>query len=433
MRILLKKTVETFFMFAPITPPNSPYASTQDPSTDLQTQGTDSPPGSPSRKSSPFLDTIKPYHSRTSNPKIDGVQPEQKRPRIVSRDIFEASVATSPGMPEESIASAILDASSSPSRRRVPVRKLDLSPSSTPPRNHALEGIASGESARPWSAPSGERIVRYNPPPTPVRKGRQSSRRVSAIPFGDQNFEPVLNYAAAPVMRSVNPYNELYRTVRKGELRLNNVPVQVVRCGAGDFMEVFSITADVPIWRGIDNQNLVLKMYGVKSSFKEERLDSFLSSSMNSYLMLRGLLEGKIATIYNFASAKEDHYVLQEKIPHEISVEAENQVQQVREFFITSLTHKVALDLKPDNLRVREDGTVVLIDFVEDDSDGLRVFIRHSLRAWARAWKDDRCDREAVAARLESLTAGLVDLGLDPTVNAEIIDELFMQVRVIGM
>ena len=74
---------------------------------------------------------------------------------------------------------------------------------------------------------------------------------------------------------------------------------------------------------------------------------------------------------------------MQDKIPNEVDVNNPEQLEQVRKFFITSLDARLAMDLIPDNLRVKENGIVVLIDFVEDDSDGFFIFINKAVVMWA--------------------------------------------------
>jgi hypothetical protein len=106
--------------------------------------------------------------------------------------------------------------------------------------------------------------------------------------------------------------------------------------------------------------------------------------------------------IYNENTVVVDRVIVQEMVPH--PVDPSIHLPQVQAFFTASVNNDVMMDLQPDNFRARADGTVVLIDFVEEE-DPVIVFINKACKAWIETCST----REEAEARLRFLTAGFLN------------------------
>jgi hypothetical protein len=128
------------------------------------------------------------------------------------------------------------------------------------------------------------------------------------------------------------------------------------------------------------------------------------------------------------------HYIdiQQQKLLHGINIRNNDQIDQLRNLLIVSLKNKIILDLHPNNLLVQENGTVTLIDFVEDESDGLFVFVRHALYQWTEKFaKESGYNEEKAREFLSSLTAGFDIYGYNMADNEEyILGKIFFKINV---
>ena len=232
--------------------------------------------------------------------------------------------------------------------------------------------------------------------------------------------------------RNNSPFRNLYTKVTTtGRITVQGKNVELVPYAEGSYMNVHTVHAEHPLVSSLANDQLVLKFYNdQKSNFRASRLESYMSSSITNYsaAITKGLA---VAKIYNLDTAKIDCFFLQEKVPHEVDVTHSFQMEQVHQFFLASLKYKVVLDLKPSNLRVKDNGIVTLIDFVEDaeNDGGIVAFINQALRLWCTQYKAFGKNKAETKEFLDQLTKGLEEFGHNLHDNEGIIDHLFFEVR----
>lgn len=199
------------------------------------------------------------------------------------------------------------------------------------------------------------------------------------------------------------------KAVEEGSIEINQQTVHLTPFSEqGSYMRVYTIRAENQVVKGVSNDALVIKIYhGVKNSGFDESVNrAYLQNSMRNYFeaIAKGLA---VAPIYNCQTVSADLFILQEKIPHEIDVNNAHQLEQVRKFFQISLMHGLILDLLDTNLRMREDGTVILIDFVEEPKEGFQIFIRHAIRSWGQLFASrNEMNRMKTEKFLNDLTKG---------------------------
>jgi len=192
----------------------------------------------------------------------------------------------------------------------------------------------------------------------------------------------------------------------------------------GSYVRVLSPYADDSLVPGVSNDQLLIKIYNEKLLTKTEAcLKNYMSSSLKNYEAAKHL-GLPVSTIFNAATALEDTYFIVEKVPYPIDVNSPDHVKQVHRFFQAAFDQKSIFDLLPDNFCVKEDGTVVLVDFVEDTEDGFDIFLKHALKTWAKRFAESaHYDREATRTSLKQLTEGLNQF--DPQWIDEILECIF--------
>ena len=110
-------------------------------------------------------------------------------------------------------------------------------------------------------------------------------------------------------------------------------------------------------------------------------------------------------------------------------------MNQVHAFFKKSLESEIPLDLIPDNLRVNEDGTVALIDFVEHmgENGKLKLFIEKAITDWSTLFAENNSqDRNKTEEFLKKLLFGLDRFGYDDKYIQEKLGEVIFVVSNIG-
>lgn len=211
------------------------------------------------------------------------------------------------------------------------------------------------------------------PPATPMKKKTASSHRL-----------------AAPVQ--VSPFQVNQELLSSGKFKIE---VNVNAIDSGSYSTVYEISN----WPGV-----VLKAFhGRKMSFDEAHLTGLLIQMGLNYKEIV-TLDLPVATVHNLDKLVTEKYVLQERIPHALDRTNQLQMAQVQKFFAASITHDVMMDLQPQNFRVRDNGTVVLIDFVEE-ADDVSVFIIKACKEWIEACST----REEAEKLLAFLTANHYD------------------------
>ncbi len=190
------------------------------------------------------------------------------------------------------------------------------------------------------------------PPPTPMKK-----KSVAPVPA---TVPPV------PATKLFQHHQEMLST-GKFQIEMN-----VTKIDSGSYVSVYEIS---------NFPGVVLKAFhGQNMRFNDERMTKFLVQMGKNYTDV-ALLGLPVAKVLNVNELVEQKYILQERIPHRIDRSNQLQMLQVQKFLTASVKHNVMMDLQPQNLRVKEDGTVVLIDFVEEKA-AVSLFITKACKAW---------------------------------------------------
>lgn len=282
----------------------------------------------------------------------------------------------------------------------------------------------SGEFAAVYLQPTAS-----NPPPTP-RKGKSATAREKIV----SEYETRIARAEAK-----EPQN----------IRGVNVSLQLIAYGT--FMNCYSIQqADGNVVPGVPNSQVLIKLYHGKKTQFTPKLYQHMQNSIENYHAAQKI-QIPVAAIYNSTTASQDHCLIVERIPHEDGVQGkgdidltnEHHVEQVCDRFKKSFENQIPLDLSFSNLRVRDDGTVTLVDFVENPDDFYkagkkREFVVRFLKSWCRQIQnilyknDSTCPAEIAKEEsrklLERLTQGLGQHGFDPSWNQEALDDTFIRV-----
>lgn len=276
---------------------------------------------------------------------------------------------------------------------------------------------------------------------TPLLSTPKCSTVVSTIVSTDYSF-PTSSYSfpkrkgppPAPRKKSTQSTQTDFQVLRSKILSnsfcINNQPVSLQFLGKGSFMDAYTLEASAPVVSSTPNDKVVLKTYNSeRSSSNPAKLSKFLKSSIANYKQAQNL-NLPVATIYNIKTALEDKFFLQEKIPHPANVTNASHISQLRQFLLASLKNQVCFDLLPQNLRVTEESALTLIDFVEDKSDGIMVFINHAVKLWATEMKEVlSANITQVAKFLSDLTQDFDQYGYDLNYNQQILDNLFFEIR----
>lgn len=156
----------------------------------------------------------------------------------------------------------------------------------------------------------------------------------------------------------------------------------------------------------VPTSELVVKAYhGSKTGFDTKTLRGHLEHSLKNYDQVLSL-KLPVAQILNKSTARDEGFIIQEKIPHEIDVTNTTHRIQAQKFITASVENDIRMDLQPQNLKVKKDNTVVLIDFVEDE-ESTETYITKACRAWATLCKQKNFSKEAGETLLKELTSGI--------------------------
>jgi hypothetical protein len=200
--------------------------------------------------------------------------------------------------------------------------------------------------------------------------------------------------------------------------------------GKGSVMKAYDVTADSQLWSGIENCNILVKLYMVKRHKGKlagdgiKNIPSMMKTAIESYKKAEQLLIPQ-AILYNVDTAIEDCCFIVEKISGQLDINCVEQMEQVKKLFKTYFEKNIVLDLGPANLCVKTDEskkeTVVLVDYMETDQDHRRgPFFEDVLGRWYTAIKakcSDLSDEERkiyAIALIKDLTEGLEEYGFDP-------------------
>lgn len=200
---------------------------------------------------------------------------------------------------------------------------------------------------------------------------------------------------------------------QKLELIINNKQVNTQFFAAGSYLEAFDIhTPEHPsLIENVPNYRVLLKSFLKKHAGDKEKCQKYIRTGLGNHH--RALeLDLPCATIFNMDTADKDMFYLVEKIPCELDLNSESQLDQIGKFFEVSHKNSYLCDLAYGNLRVKEDGTVTLIDNVEknfdyNDRNKYRIFAIQFLKTWVKYCVDNNKGRETANRLLHRFTDGL--------------------------
>lgn len=238
--------------------------------------------------------------------------------------------------------------------------------------------------------------------------------------------------------RTLNAHGQLFKDAEKGSLLIYGFKYNLTRFGEGTFMKVYKLQGQSKIQNEVSNDKLLLKLYSrAHISFDEKTLSCYMNNSIENYNAAKKL-DLPVSTIYNIQTAITDKFFLVELIPNEADLGNENQLKQIQSLFKVSFEKKLLLDLSFSNLRVRENGTVTLIDFVEEpvkftDACQLSIFVIQYLKSWTKEVQQMTLNadfpqeqkKELAAQLLTILTEGLEPYGFDPACNQTAVEASF--------
>lgn len=232
--------------------------------------------------------------------------------------------------------------------------------------------------------------------------------RPSSSPQFSKTPPPLTPKARRSSAMRESPYEQQHLQLKDGLFHYQGRVFQVSYFAKGTFSNVYIFNQQTPsiIPSVGDNSTLVLKAFHgeVDTGFLEGILKIYLQNSLDNYRAVQGL-GLPVATIYNLDSAIGDRVIIQSKIPHPINFSDASQMAQVQNFFGLSIESGVPMDLQPANLRVDDKGTVVLIDFVEDEDLILLPAITLACSAWCKVFKESGLTKDQARTQLEQITA----------------------------
>lgn len=271
-------------------------------------------------------------------------------------------------------------------------------------------------------------------PPVITTKTLEHLNEAQGRPFGF-NFNQVNEDRGLTRAPAKSIYEILFDKIKKeATLEIYGNSVKLSCMGKGSLMHAYDLTADTQLVAGIDNSNILVKLYFIElkcSKAHVKSLPQLMQTSIASYQKGKELGIPQ-ATLYNIDTAMKDGFFIVEKIPEELDMECPLQMAQVQILFQTYFKEKFVMDLAPDNLRVKtektEEGTkqtVVLVDYLEKEKKIKKVgdsdlFFMKIIERWYKTLckkylglPDDQ--RKIKASELINfLTQGLEDHGLDP-------------------
>lgn len=184
-------------------------------------------------------------------------------------------------------------------------------------------------------------------------------------------------------LQNIFTLNNQYALTTK-KLKINGTDSNLTRSNKGSFVQTYSLTAEKSLVEGVDNKNLLLKLFLTKH---EMQAKEYMQNSLRNYDRAMEL-NLPCSKIYNREKAIDDGYYLVQKIENELDLDNEHQIKQVCDFFKASFDNQYPCDLSYSNLRADSEGKVFLTDFVEKGDLFLmgenkqRIEITHFLKTW---------------------------------------------------
>ncbi|HEV8051778.1 MAG TPA: hypothetical protein VGP47_04725 [Parachlamydiaceae bacterium] len=182
------------------------------------------------------------------------------------------------------------------------------------------------------------------------------------------------------------------------ENQVNTFQIKPTVLGKGCYCEVFEIaSSDFELVPGFSNEQILFKRYHKEVIEKRrENVEKFINNSLDQYNLLTKD-NFPIAKIFNATTAKVDAFFLVERIPHEFkinwnkdtAIESLDEIslsclKQVKWMFQYSFDNNIKMDLSNDNVRLNDDGKIILIDFMEENQGKFREVAEKHIETFAR-------------------------------------------------
>ncbi len=220
-------------------------------------------------------------------------------------------------------------------------------------------------------------------------------------------------------------FQTLCQQAKSGSIVIQNYQMTLSYLAQGSYMDVHKIKTREPQLFPISNEQWIIKTCNeIHASKPEATVRKILSRSMEHYR--EAVNDGlKVAEILNAETAVEDGYIVQKYIEHAVDLDDENQMKQVRQFFLFCLKNQRRLDLLPSNLRVNGEGEVILVDFAESKEKS-HIFVEQAVRVWCiQRATQKKMDRTQVTQYIVTFTKGFEALGYPADMNNHILDMMF--------
>ncbi|MBA3284741.1 MAG: hypothetical protein H0U27_06750 [Nitrosopumilus sp.] len=257
------------------------------------------------------------------------------------------------------------------------------------------------------------------------------SNKALKAPYSLSKFTPSERSQQPKVMSA---YEKLYPSEnREIKNEIYGIKTTLFCMGEGSAMKAYDVIADRQLWSGIENSNILVKLYkfdllkgkGKVSSSDVKKVSGMMDTAIKSYKKANDLSIPQ-AIIYNVETATSDCFLIVEKIQGKLDITSFEQKEQVKKLFKAYFEKNIVLDLGPANLCVKIDEstnskTVVLVDYMETDKDHKRNgFFEDILRRWYETiykvsldLSSDTRKNNAITL-IKELTEGLEIYGFDP-------------------
>jgi hypothetical protein len=248
--------------------------------------------------------------------------------------------------------------------------------------------------------------VYITPPNTPPRSGTtriaSNSTPNRSLPF-ERSPPPIRSTRCSGLTPSL--YEIRDDELSSGILRLcDGREFTVNKLASGSYHTAFSIDETVnKVIPGRNNSNIIVKALHKKCMGQNygrtlSNMRSLFKHSLKQYHWLKSL-GLPVAEIYN--NPEQDGFVLIERMKRPIhNVQkiidpkqtykeqtplAQFVIDQVATFIAVEIATNTIMDCKPDNCALREDGTLVLFDYLEEeqDADDTLFWVQDQIKLWA--------------------------------------------------
>lgn len=213
---------------------------------------------------------------------------------------------------------------------------------------------------------------------TPPSSPKASSAAI--VPKMPPVFKPVRAIVSPFAKAALKIMEEGFITKKDG----SQVRISPIKGACGQHSQIYSLSQEIQLLETIANHNLIVKIFQepVIMSKGDSVINSFLTTSLKQYQELRKA-ELPIVEIYNCETAKQDGYLLVEKVipfsmpwnektSKEVLLRDHKSIlDQIKVFidYASKSLSSIPLDLNADNFGINREGRLVLLDFMEHEED----------------------------------------------------------------